>query len=59
MLRNKSRRALGSFAEQPASVALEKLNYVGGANPGVDYTAEFAAASVAGQPAFIASKKLR
>ena len=45
--------ALASFAGQPASVALEKFNYVGDGDVGVDYTAEFAAASVAGQPASV------
>ena len=42
--------ALASFAGQPASVALEKLNYAGDGDLGIDYTAEFAAASVPGQP---------
>lgn len=42
--------ALASFAGQPG-VAGEKLNYVSDGDLGVDYTAEFAAASVPGQPA--------
>lgn len=42
--------ASASFAGQPG-FAGEKLNYVNDGDSGVDYTAEFAAASVPGQPA--------
>ena len=42
--------ALASFAGQPG-FAGEKLIYVSDGDPGVDYTSEFAAASVPGQPA--------
>jgi hypothetical protein len=42
--------APASFAGQPA-FAGEKLSYVGDGDARVDYTAEFAAASVPGQPA--------
>jgi hypothetical protein len=42
--------APASFAGQPA-FAGEKLSYVNDGDPGIDYTAEFAAATVPGQPA--------
>jgi hypothetical protein len=42
--------ALASFAGQPR-FAGEKLSYVSDGDLGVDYTSEFAAASVPGQPA--------
>ena len=41
--------ALASFAGQPG-FAGEKLIYVSDGDLGVDYTSEFAAASVPGQP---------
>jgi len=49
--------APASFAGQPG-FAGEKLNYVGDGDLGVDYTAEFAAASVPGQPASVVLEKL-
>ena len=48
--------APASFAGQPG-FAGEKLNYVGDGDVRVDYTAEFAAASVPGQPASVKSEK--
>ena len=41
--------APASFAGQPG-FAGEKPSYANDGNPGVDYTAEFAAATVPGQP---------
>jgi len=49
--------APASFAGQPG-FAGEKLNHAGDGDLGVDYTAEFAAASVPGQPASVVPEKL-
>jgi len=49
--------APASFAGQPG-FAGEKLNHAGDGDLGVDYTAEFAAASVPGQPASVVPEKV-